>query len=275
MNFPEPFDNLKDLLKEITSVADYLWQRGWAERNAGNISVDVTKLIGYKSLDEKSDTFHRLHASYPALADKTFLVSVSGSRMRDLARDPLQHMLILRINGTGDSYRIFSSGNEMQARFVPTSELPTHLGIHQMLATEGRKESVVLHAHVTELIALTQIKEYCDEEKLNHLFWNMHPENGMFIPKGVGFVPYTTPGTKDIAEKTLAALENHRVALWEKHGAFVISENPGEAFDTIDMLAKAAQIFFFVRNSGYDPQGLTDEQLDILKGLAEIPETDD
>ena len=33
---------LKPLLMQVAGVAQYLWDRGWAERNAGNFSINVT-----------------------------------------------------------------------------------------------------------------------------------------------------------------------------------------------------------------------------------------
>ena len=40
--------NNKSLMSEIgriAEVAGYLWTKGWAERNGGNISVNVTDLL--------------------------------------------------------------------------------------------------------------------------------------------------------------------------------------------------------------------------------------
>ena len=41
-------------IEKVVEVATYLWQREWAERNGGNISVDVTEIFGDipASLDE-------------------------------------------------------------------------------------------------------------------------------------------------------------------------------------------------------------------------------
>ena len=39
-------DNAPSLKKEIEQIAEaagYLWQKGWAERNGGNITVNVTE----------------------------------------------------------------------------------------------------------------------------------------------------------------------------------------------------------------------------------------
>lgn len=36
---------MKKEVDKIAEVAGYLWQNGWAERNGGNITVNVTELI--------------------------------------------------------------------------------------------------------------------------------------------------------------------------------------------------------------------------------------
>ena len=36
---------LKREVEKIAEVAGYLWQNGWAERNGGNITVNVTKMV--------------------------------------------------------------------------------------------------------------------------------------------------------------------------------------------------------------------------------------
>ena len=41
-------DNRPELAKEVNKVAEvagYLWQKGWAERNGGNITVNILSLI--------------------------------------------------------------------------------------------------------------------------------------------------------------------------------------------------------------------------------------
>lgn len=136
-----------------------------------------------------------------------------------------------------------------------------------MIKQRGSGEKVVTHTHASELIALTQVKEYCDEERLNKLLWGMHPETMVFVPKGIGLVTYLAPGTDLIADKTLEALEKHDVAIWEKHGIFAIGKDIIETFDVIDILAKSARIFFLCKNAGLEPEGLTDKQLEELKNI--------
>jgi rhamnulose-1-phosphate aldolase len=93
----------------------------------------------------------------------------------------------------------------------------------------------------------------------------MHPETLIFVPQGIGFVPYTIPGTEAIAEATIRELHHHNVIIWEKHGCLAVGNSVLEAFDQIDILAKSAQIFFLCKGAGYEPQGLTDEQLEEIR----------
>ena len=37
-------------LKKVSEVAGYLWQREWAERNAGNISMNLTSFFNIEDL---------------------------------------------------------------------------------------------------------------------------------------------------------------------------------------------------------------------------------
>jgi rhamnulose-1-phosphate aldolase len=259
---------LKEIIFEVAEVADYLWQRGWAERNAGNISVNISDLIAGDFTGPDDYPFFELPGIYPGLSGMCFFVSGTGKRMRDLAREPLDNALLIKLNNEGNGYRIISGKKDAVGNFRPTSELPTHLGIHQMIKNRASAEKVVIHTHANELVALTQISEFCDEEKLNKLLWGMHPETMVFVPDGVGFVPYVTPGTEQIAVETLKALQGHNIVLWEKHGVFAIGESVFDTFDTIDILGKSAKIFFLVSSTGHQPQGLTDEQLRVLKEIS-------
>ena len=41
-------ENRPGLAKEVNKVAEvagYLWQKGWAERNGGNITVNITEFV--------------------------------------------------------------------------------------------------------------------------------------------------------------------------------------------------------------------------------------
>jgi rhamnulose-1-phosphate aldolase len=265
------FKSLEKIAAAIADTAGCLWEKGWAERNAGNISVNVTELLSTEELSLFNNaSFEQFHGTRYALEDQVIVVTAAGSRMRDLARDPGKYLCILKISKDGSGYQNLVVGNEKPTIYSekrkakgenPTSELPTHLAVHEMLMRTKSTAKALVHTHCTELIALTQIRELCSAEKLNRLLWTMHPETILFVPKGVGFIPFELPGTSGIAEVTVKALENHAVALWEKHGVLATGTNAAEAFDTIDLLSKSARIYFQVKSAGHEPEGLTEEHL--------------
>ena len=246
----------------MAEVAGYLWQRGWAERNAGNISISLEDLSPSDLPDDFQPFFISLPESFPDVAGMCFVVSATNKRMRDMARQPMKNAIIIRITDDGNGYNIISHFGKTDLR--PTSELATHLAVHSMIIRRKSPERVVMHAHVTELAALTQLREFVDEKKLNRILWSMHPETRIFVPAGVGVVPYMLSGTVNAGKATVRALEGHQAAIWEKHGLFAIGGNLQETFDMADMLAKSASIYFMCRSSGQEPEGLTDSQMDEL-----------
>ena len=251
---------LEKTIVEIAQTAGYLWEKGWAERNAGNISMNITGLLSIKESEFLRDVvIHPLPLRYSSLADQILIVTSAGSRMRDLVTDTWDHLCILKIDSSGTHYKQWP-----ERGLEPTSELPTHLTVHTMLMRTKSTAKALVHTHATELIALTQIREFCSTGSLNRLLWTMHPETLLFVPKGMGFIPYELPGTAGIAEVTAKTLEDHPVALWEKHGILATGTTIADAFDIIDLLAKSARIFFMVKSAGYEPEGLTDEQLNEL-----------
>ena len=257
---------LKGIIRDISEVAGILWERGWAERNAGNISVNISEYLSDSNIRPDNYPYRDLQDNYISLGEQWFLITITGGRMRDLARRPEENILIIKVEDSGRGYFVISEANNKKT-IMPTSELPTHLKIHKMIKERGSNQKVVVHTHASELIALTQVKEYCNENKLNNILWGMHPETIVFVPKGIGFVNFKTPGTGSIAEATLIALADHDIAIWEKHGVFSIGTDIIETFDAIDILAKSARIFFMCKNAGLEPEGLSDSQLEELRKI--------
>jgi len=256
---------LKQIVRDIAEVARQLWERGWAERNAGNLSLDITDIT-----PESRGTRELLHKITggtipPELAGRTFYVTATGSRFRDLVNDPEEGLLMIRIAEDLRGYRILGGRGGGATR--PTSELATHLRIHGFLRKRGLPQKAVLHTHPIYLIALTHLKAYGAEKAVNRLLWMMHPEVKVVLPEGVGLVPYRCPGTSSLAEATLKSLKDHRVVLWEKHGCAAIGRDIWEAFDLVDTVNKAAQAFFLCRMAGYEPEGLNARQLRELERL--------
>ena len=247
-------------IDRIAEVAGYLWSKGWAERNGGNISVNLTSLL---SEEEK-----KLPALLPAiplqepvksLCGHIFYVTGTGKRMRYVAKDPFANGSLIRIADDGCSYEIIA-----EQPVLPTSELPSHLMMHDYLRAAGRDNRIVLHTHPTDIIGMTHCKPFLDSEKITRTLWSMIPECRIIVPKGVGIVPYEIPGTVTLAHATIEQLKEHDVVFWEKHGILAVGEDIIECFDAIDTLSKSAQIYFAARMAGGEPEGMTDQQLDDL-----------
>ncbi|MDD5570560.1 MAG: rhamnulose-1-phosphate aldolase [Bacteroidales bacterium] len=258
---------IKRAIKEITETGKLLWQKGWAERNAGNISIRIEKYIHdneEKNLKTKK-TFYKLNNKLTNLSGKVFLVTATGSRMRDIGKNPDESILTIKISDKGDGYYILSNTKN---KILPTSELIVHLLIHQELLKNKLHEiRAIAHTHPTELIALTHIKKYADEKNLNKLIKSIHPENTMFVNEGVGFIPFLLPGSYDIAEATVKSLQKHKLAVWEKHGCFAVGKTVSAAFDIVDMVNKSAKIFFLCKAARLKLQGLSEKQIQKLSVL--------
>jgi rhamnulose-1-phosphate aldolase len=276
---------IKEVISEIAEIAGLLWEKGWAERNAGNISVNITSLLSEAEFMQIRDLplvrkviiqplpsggffpFSRRSSSdggIQSLAGQIFIFTGVGTRMRDVCKNPMDNLCFVRINDNGDGYYIFpwQPGNSIRQ---PTSELPTHLVIHDYLLRSKPEIKAVVHTHAHELVALSHITRFQSSKAINKLLWSMHPETLLFVPQGVGIVPYSLPGTEKIARTTLRELKKHSVIIWEKHGIMATGKSVTEAFDSIDILAKSARIFFTCRSAGFDPEGLSSKELNEIR----------
>jgi rhamnulose-1-phosphate aldolase len=226
---------------EIAEVASLLWLKGWAEAGAGNISVNVTEHYPAIRLDFRTFPMIPLEVKYPALAHHHIFISAKGSRMRNIAKDPGKGICLIKISKRGDCYQVLYEDPENP--LFPSSELPSHIAIHNHLVKQGQEEKAIVHTHSDELIALTHEKDLRNEVRMNEVLLNMHTETAFFIPEGVGYVGEEVPGSQELAKATLKSLKNHKVVLWEKHGCLAVGKDVHEAFDRIDMIAKAARIY--------------------------------
>lgn len=233
---------------QMAEIAQLLWEKGWAEASGGNISVNVTEFYSGIRLDYRTFPTIKLEKKYPALSHQHIFITAKGSRMRKMKEDTGNNMCLIKINGTGSGYQVlFENPDNPQ---VPSSELPSHIAIHQLLVERGGTEKAIVHAHPHELIALTHIPGLNNESSLNRLLLKMHTETAFFIPDGIAYVPFEVPGSLAIAKATLSALKDHKVVVWERHGCLALGKDVHEAFDRIDILAKAALIYLTARQAG-------------------------
>lgn len=254
-------------IKDAAEVAGMLWQKGWAERNGGNIVVNITDEL---SASEKSAPAiagpFPIGLTLPNIKGLFFYCKGTGKRMRDLARDPMSNGSVIRICPDCASYEIIAD-----QPVKPTSELPSHLALHDYLTGSGAPYRASLHTHPIELVAMSHSAEFHDSTHLTKVLWSMIPETLAFAPLGLGFVPYAMPSSVELASATLEMAKKYDVVLWEKHGTVAVGTDIMDAFDQTDVLNKAACIYMRSRTMGFIPEGMTDAQMEELKEAFSLP----
>jgi rhamnulose-1-phosphate aldolase len=252
---------ITDLFKDVSRIAGYLWNKEWAERNAGNISIDISEYFEPGELPAGSGFFP---FSFPGeAANLTLFVTGTGCYLRSLIDNIEEAACIISINPNASGYHIIWGGHS--ENFKPTSELITHVTIHCFNKIHRPFYKAVLHTHPMELIVLSHHSLFKDEEKFNHSLWKMCPEIRVFVPKGIFCAPYSLTGSEELADVTINGLKKRDVILWEKHGALATGENIEKAFDYLDVANKGAKMLLMAWSAGFEPTGLTLQEMKDLE----------
>lgn len=254
-------------INKVAEVAGYLWQKGWAERNGGNITINITEYVDdvIRNMPAISEV-KQIGTVLPNLKGCYFYCKGTNKRMRDLARRPMENGSVIRILDDCASYVIIAD-----QPVQPTSELPAHLSMHNYLIGKGSTYKASLHTHPIELIAMTHHKPFLEKDVLTNLLWSMIPETKAFCPRGLGIVPYGLPGSVELAEATIRELDDYDVVMWEKHGVCAVGEDIMDAFDQVDVLSKSAQIYINGKNMGFEPEGMSREQMHEMTVVFKLP----
>lgn len=252
---------MEEILRQFAQTAALLCERNWAERNAGNISYRLEAVPEQmKAWVSSSIT---LPCEFPALAEMFILITAAGSPMRCLKEDVKRHIVGVEILKDGKKARVFTSpeSNELQA----SSELLTHLYSHAALLERDKTQRSLVHAHVSPLIFLSHHPAVQDAESLNGILLRMHPETMYFLPEGAGFISFELPGSESIAQATSEGFKVHNLLIWERHGALACAPDMLEAFDRLDLAARAAEIFLECKSAGFTPKALSEKEILLLK----------
>jgi len=254
-------------VNQVAEVAGYLWQKGWAERNGGNITVNITEFV--------DDEIRRMEpiceprpigTTLPHLKGCYFFCKGTNKRMRDLARWPMENGSVIRILDDCASYVIIAD-----QPVAPTSELPSHLGVHNYLISIGSPYKASVHTHPIELVALTHSPKFMQKDVATRMLWSMIPETKAFCPRGLGIIPYELPSSVMLGEATIKELADYDVVMWEKHGVFSVDVDVMAAFDQIDVLNKSALIYIAAKSMGFEPDGMSDEQMKEMSVAFNLP----
>lgn len=239
------------------------WQRGWHEANGGNLSyrMDGEDIAVCKPYLQVRSPWISVGVSAPGIGGELFIVTGAGKYMRKVPIDLSENIGIVEMNSAGDAFRVvwgFSDSGR------PTSEFEAHLLIHETCSrlSDG-DDRVVYHAHTPNLTALTTAF-MVDSRVLTRVLWKSTTECIIAAPEGVGVLPFTQPGSVELARKTAALMEDFRAVVWSGHGIIACSETFDDTFGLVDSLEKAAGIYVMARamRGGQEAANLlSDEQL--------------
>ncbi|HRY84354.1 MAG TPA: class II aldolase/adducin family protein [Candidatus Cloacimonadota bacterium] len=224
------FKQLRDVfdeeLAQISEISGRIWQRGWAEANAGNISLRITETL----------KMHRLIDSYEDC--EFYLASRSGSRYRQMEKDPLAQMQLIRTWGKTEE--------QYPAQSQVTSEWQTHLMLQDKFRRIRSGSRFILHSHPLEVIALSQL---LTGRSFSSELTRVLPELRLYLPEGIAFCTAAAPGSEKLAELSCAALDQEKALVWQGHGLLCFGANPDEAFDYMEIVCKAAALYLLMNRS--------------------------
>lgn len=263
-------------VQEMCETAENMYRLGWGERNSGNISylldeeqvaryLDINKVIRKIPLMGVNAT----EFDVTPLIGKNFIITGTGSYFKNIKANPENNLGIVRVADNGDGLELlwgYKGGGRT------TSEIPTHLMCHIERLKADPENRVVMHAHPTNLLAMTYVHEL-DTAKFTHTLWQMSTESIIIFPDGVEVLPWMVCGTRDIGIATAQKMKSSRIVVWAMHGIYGTGKTMDETFGLIETAEKAAQIYML---TSHLPRvnTITDSQLRELANLfkAEVRE---
>ncbi len=229
-------------LSSIRQVSGWLWDRGWAEWSSGNLSVEFSP--GSANLFQTKSYILETPYGFRNI-EKTYLISLAGSKMRDLMQRPEEGLCVVQPIEKGKLK--VSSLKHSDRSVAPTSEYISHLLIQELMQTHRPQHRAVLHSHPAEVIAFSQLPAFHSHD-INQVLEVTLPEFRQYFPEGIGKVPYHPPGSLMLAEATANTMKNCSVAIWQQHGIIATGTTLYEAFDAIDVVVKAIRIYFLLNH---------------------------
>ncbi|MEG1743412.1 MAG: rhamnulose-1-phosphate aldolase [Clostridia bacterium] len=178
---------------------------------------------------------------------------------KNIAKNPQASLGIIKISPDGKSYELlwgFENGGS------PTSELASHFLAHQTRLDCEEKHRVIMHAHPTNLVAMTFVHSL-DEREFTRTLWRMCTECMMIFPEGIAVLPWMLCGTAEIGAATAEKMKDQRLVVWANHGIFGAGKSLDDAFGLLETVEKAAEIYMKI---GFKKvlQSITDTQLNSI-----------
>ncbi|MBN2586256.1 MAG: class II aldolase/adducin family protein [Candidatus Fermentibacteraceae bacterium] len=258
-------DLIEATREEIGTVAAQLARSGWAEANAGNISVLLPSGSDSSIWDGEVMT-EELPVPIPELSGRTFMITTAGSRFRKLISRMDTEIIPVRVSA--DGMKVIRLAADRQ----PTTEFSTHVLVLAQAAGRGWDTASLVHTHSTHMLALSSSD--LPAEMLEDAVNRSHPEISLLMKRGVRFLDFMTPGTWELGIETAAAFRESDCVIWRKHGILGLGRDLDAACDAVEVVEKAARLLLLERSAFGKFVGLKDRDLMLQTGIYE-GETDE
>ena len=255
-----PYPELDDLLKMMGEAGRHLAEIEASEGAAGNISVCLRWPMELRSRFPLISEIE-LPQPIPELAGATFIVSGSGRRLREIIDEPAANLACIVVDEGGRTGKLYTSYHRRFERV--TSEFNSHLAVHyDQMMSSGTNFHAVVHAQPLHITYLSHIPRYQDAQYLNTHLLRWQPETIINLPEGIGFIPFAVPSSAELMAGNIAALRQHRVVIWAKHGVMARSDiSIKRAADRVEYAETAAKYEYLNLQIGEIGTGLSVDEI--------------
>lgn len=154
-----------------------------------------------------------------------------------------------------DLIRMLIKDGKVTAGGKPSMETPFHLAFYRSRKDVGG----VVHAHPLHCTILA-----CSGRTVRT---DLTPEGLLYLGK-VAFVPYATPGTKELAENLEAVMLAHNSFIMENHGAIAVGKDVAEAYYRLEAMEFLAEMQVMAEGAG-NIKGLEEGEVRKILDMAE------
>lgn len=251
--------------EDIGRIATEMASMGWAEANAGNISVLLPEGAD-EEIWEDNIISETLPMPVPELAGRTFLVTCAWCRFRKLQQELDKEVIPIRISA--DGLKVIRPAGSKD----PTSEFSSHLLVLAGATGRGWETASLVHTHSTHMLALSSSD--LPAEMLEDAVNRSHPEVSLLLGRGVRFLDYMPPGTWKLGEETARAFQESDCVIWRKHGILGLGKDIDTACDAVEVVEKAAKLLLLEKSAFGKFVGLKDRELTLQEKSSESKEED-
>jgi rhamnulose-1-phosphate aldolase len=260
------------LIIEMGEAGQRLSQIDASEGAAGNLSCYLRGPVTLPSEFNQSETIE-LPIAVPELVGGVFIVSGSGSRLREIAQQPMACLGCLEVNPGGLTGHLRYTRDRRFSRL--TSEFNSHMAVHRdHVVREKLGFHAVVHGQPRKLTYFSHLEAYQNSKFLNERLLRWQPEAIVNLPEGIAVLPFLVPGQRELMEANEVALRTQRLVVWSKHGVMARSSaSLMAAVDLIEYVETAANYEYLDQLLGGRAKGLLPEEMKAVCSAYSIHQT--